>query len=187
MVAPLEANLPLRHDVVHVERRIVIQATPARVWREILDARDIRADEVGDAWLHRIGVPVPQSGATRATPEGHVRRVTMGKDIHFDEVFEAVDEPRHVRWTYRFDPDSFPAYALDEHVVVGGKYFDVKDTAYDLVPIEDSATELRVRMGYRVSTRFNWYADPLARFLMGDLAEANLDFYRRRSEAPMSR
>ena len=98
-----------------------------------------------------------------------------------------MDEPRHVRWTYRFDPDSFPAYALDEHVVVGGKYFDVKDTAYDLVPIEDSATELRVRMGYRVSTRFNWYADPLARFLMGDLAEANLDFYRRRSEAPMSR
>jgi hypothetical protein len=51
----------------------------------------------------------------------------------------------------------------------------------------DSATELRVKLGYRVSTRFNWYADPLARFLMGDLADANLDFYRRRSEGQEAR
>jgi hypothetical protein len=43
-------------------------------------------------------------------------------------------------------------------------------------------TELKVRMHYRVSTQFNWYADPVARILLADMQAANLDFYRLRSE-----
>jgi hypothetical protein len=37
-------------------------------------------------------------------------------------------------------------------------------------------------MRYRVSTQFNWYADPVARILLADMQAANLDFYRLRSE-----
>ena len=71
---------------------------------------------------------------------------------------------------------------LDDHVVVGGYYFDVKDTSYALKPNGDG-TELRITMGYRVTTQFNWYAEPWARFLLGNFEEVVLDFYRRRSEA----
>jgi hypothetical protein len=41
---------------------------------------------------------------------------------------------------------------------------------------------LRVTLGYRISTRFNWYAAPVARWLLGNLADANLAYYRLRSE-----
>jgi hypothetical protein len=145
-----------------------------------MNARDIRSEEIGGAWLFRIGVPLPVDGVLDAAQS--TRRVRMGKNVYFDELIVESSPNERVRWTYRFYADSFPRYALDEHVLVGGRYFDVRDTSYELTPRGD-ATELRMRIGVRVSTRFNWYASPAARFLLGNLMESNLGYYRRRSEA----
>jgi hypothetical protein len=186
IVASVEDGIPLPENIAEVERSVVINASPERIWHQILNAEDIRLEEVKRAWLYRIGVPVPIAGRTRETAEGLVRRVEMARGIHFDEVFTDRQEHRYLRWTYRFDEDSFPRYALDEHVVIGGHYFDMKDTSYTLIP-RGAATELTVRMRYRVSTRFNWYADPVARFLMGNLEESNLEYYRNRSESQRQR
>src|SRR5262245_43646851 len=106
----------------------------------------------------------------------------MGKNIHFDEVITDFEAPSRIRWTYRYYADSFPKYALDDHVKLGGLYFDITDTEYTLVPA-GAATKMTVRMHYRVSTRFNWYADPVARLLLTNLAGVNLSFYRHRSES----
>lgn len=185
VLGAFETAVPLPERIDGVERAVLINAPPERIWREIHDARDIRHDEVEHAWMYRIGVPLPQSGVTEATSDGLVRRIVMGKDIHFDQVVADWDENRYVRWTYRFAEDSFPPYALDEHVVIGGHYFDLRDTSYTLIP-RGSATELRIRMTYRVSTQFNWYAVPVADLLFGNFEDVILDFYRRRSEAAPS-
>jgi hypothetical protein len=178
-----ETQAPLPQRIAAVERAIVIQVQPAVIWQQILNARNIKPDEVHSAWLFRIGVPVPMAGITEQTPDGPVRKVTMGKNIHFEQVLTARLEHRYLHWKYRFRQASFPPYALDEHVVLGGHYFDITDTSYTLTPQGDR-TELKVRMQYRVSTQFNWYADPVARFLLGNLGEVNLDYYRHRSERP---
>jgi hypothetical protein len=178
----LETGAPLAEVSQTVEREIVVAASPERIWREINDTRAIRPDEVRRAWLYRIGVPLPEAGITRATPEGMVRTITMGKSVHFEQVVTEWSENRLMRVRYRYAPDSFPPYALDEHVVLGGHYFDVTETSYELRPRE-RGTALRIRMRYRVSTPFNWYASPVARFLLGDFEEVILDFYRGRSEA----
>jgi hypothetical protein len=39
-----------------------------------------------------------------------------------------------------------------------------------------------MRMSYRVSTHFNWYAGPVADFLVRDFEETILRFYGRRAE-----
>ena len=182
ILGSLEVNVPLPERVGMVERAIVVSALPDSVWRQIQNARDIKPEEVDRAWIFHIGVPVPLAGITRHTASGWVRTITMGKKIHFDQVFTDWEENRYVHWTYRFYEDSFPARALDEHVVIGGHYFDVVDTSYTLTPRGDT-TELRVRMRYRVSTQFNWYADAVAQGLLGNFEEVILDFYRRRSES----
>jgi hypothetical protein len=177
----VDRDIPLPEDLLEVERTVVVGAPPAAVWQELMNARDIRPEEVEGAWLYRIGVPLPLEGALLER-EARVRRVRMAKNIYFDEVITDLRENEHVRWTYRFHEDSFPKYALDEHVVVGGHYFDIRDTAYTLTG-RGEVTEVRMRIGFRVSTRFNWYASPVARFLIGNLIESNLGYYRRRSEA----
>ena len=166
----------------HVERSVLIQASPAQVWTHLLDADHIRAAEVDRAWMYRIGVPTPLAGVSRETPTGLVREVRMGKGIHFRQMSADWKPRQYVRWQYRFEADSVPAGALDDHVRIGGEYFDLGDTTYTLTPRGD-ATELGIRMDYRVSTGFNWYTVPLAGWLIGDFSEVILQFYRQRAEA----
>jgi hypothetical protein len=165
-----------------VERTVLIRAAPEAVWRQIMDARDIAPEEMGNAWIFRIGVPLPLAGVVETSANERVRKIRMGKDVHFDQVFAESRENEYVRWNYRLYPDSFPPYALDDHVVVGGYYFDVHDTSYTLTRT-DVGTELKVNMGYRVTTQFNWYAEPLARNLLENFESVVLEFYRHRSEA----
>jgi hypothetical protein len=181
----VDTHMPLPDNVIAVERSVVIGAPPDEVWRALLDARNIRPDEIGGAWVFRIGVPVPLEGqlldGRGLDSPMPARRVRMAKNVYFDELVTDARPNEFIRWTYAFYPDSFPPYALDEHVRVGGLYFDMRDTAYTLTRRGDS-TELDVRIGVRVSTRFNWYASPAARFLIGNLAEANLGYYKQRAE-----
>jgi hypothetical protein len=181
MLGAVEHEVPLPERVERVERSVVIDAAPERVWRELMRAESIRPGEIEQAWLFRIGVPLVLNGVAREEGGQLTRRVTMGKNVYFDQVATEWEENRRVRWRYRFHEDSFPAYALDEHVVIGGHYFDLQETAYTLTP-RGNATELKVTIQYRLSTRFNWYAGPVARALFGNLEETNLEFYRRRSE-----
>jgi len=165
-----------------IERTIVVQARPQLVWHQIHNARDIKPEEVDQGWMYRIGVPLPIAGITEQSPDGLVRKITMGKSIHFDQVVTEWQENRHVRWKYRFDEDSFPPQALDDHVKIGGHYFDLIDTAYTLTPINDGrSTALTIQVSYRVSTQFNWYADLVAQVLIGNFEETILKFYQRRS------
>ena len=64
-----------------------------------------------------------------------------------------------------------------------GTGFSIIDTTYTLTPLDASATELRVQFRYRVSTDFNWYADAVARLLIGNFEEVILGFYRQRAIA----
>jgi len=186
-VLPIVLGIVPTHEQEHqrlgtVERSLSVPAAPEIVWRQIHDARDIRPDEVDAGWIYRIGVPLPLAGVTQQTPTERVRKITMGKSIHFDQVVVEWQDDRHVRWTYRFHDDSFPPRALDDHVRIGGHYFDLIDTAYTLTPAGDGqATVLTVRMSYRVSTQFNWYADGVARLLIGNFEEVILKFYQRRA------
>ena len=177
----IEPQWPNPEQISSTSRTLFIAAPAERVWHELNDAQDIRPNEVGDAWAYRIGVPMPVAGVTQDTPEGRVRKVQWQKDVHFDEIITEWQPLQRVKWRYRFSPDSFPAGALDDHVVIGGHYFDLRDSAYTLTPRE-GGTELRIDVSWRVSTRFNWYADRVAQFLLGDFSEHILRFYRARSE-----
>jgi len=70
--------------------------------------------------------------------------------------------------------------ALDDHVRIGGTYFDVLDTEYTLRDIP-GGTEIHASMHFRVSTNFNWYVRPIAAFLVNNFEQTALTFYARRA------
>jgi len=185
VLGAIEPQLPNPDRFSTTSRTLFIAAPAERVWHELNNARDIQPAEVGDAWAYRIGVPMPLAGVTHETPEGRVRQVQWQKDVHFEELITEWQPQQHMKWHYRFAPDSFPAGALDDHVVIGGHYFDLRDSAFTLTP-RDGGTELRIDVSWRVSTRFNWYADRVAQFLLGDFSEHILRFYKVRSEGAVA-
>jgi len=164
------------------QREIFIAAPPAAVWKVLMDTRDIRPEEVDSAWMYRIGVPTPRQGIGEFQDGEHLRHITMGKGIQFDQVASDWQENQRVTWKYRFTANSFPPGALDDHVRIGGEYFDVRESTCELTAVP-GGTRLSMRMSYRVSTHFNWYAGRVADFLVGDFAQVILDFYARRTVA----
>ncbi len=172
-------GFPQRHGEIRATTRIA--APPALVWKQLHNAGGIRAEEIADAWAYRIGVPRPLEGQTAETETGRVRTSLWERGVRFDEIITDWRPDQYVRWSYRFAPGSFPPGALDDHVRIGGRYFDLADTSFTLQPI-DHGTELTLRVTYRVSTHFNWYADALAQGLLGNFAEVILRFYKQRAE-----
>ena len=182
LVGYFEAGVPLPRDASRSVASVHIAAKPEVVWGLINHAVDIRPAEMRDGLAWRIGVPYPVEAITQATPRGHVRKLRWAGNVAFDEPITDWQENRYIRWTYAFTPASFPPGTLDEHVLIGGNYFDLVDTSYALTP-EAGGTRLDIVVDYRVSTHFNWYAGWLGRVMVDNAAGAILHFYKLRSES----
>ncbi|HKE93079.1 MAG TPA: SRPBCC family protein [Povalibacter sp.] len=170
------------HDRLgEVESSVQIAATPAEVWQQLNGATDITPAEVDAAWIYRIGVPRPVAGVTVTPAVGGVRLSRWEKNVHFRERITDWQEARYVRWTYEFDAHSFPPGALDDHVMIGGRYFDLRSTSYRLEP-SGGGTRLTLRTQYRVTTGFNWYSGAIADLVLHDFSDAILTMYRHRAE-----
>lgn len=178
----VEQRIPLPDTIDTVVSRRVIAATPERIWAQLLYAPRIEAHEMESGWMYRIGAPLPLSAVTEQHGDELIRHIRMGRGVQFDQVADEWQPLRRVLWRYRFAPDSFPPGALDDHVRIGGHYFDLVDTEYVLEPAA-GGTRLISRMRYRVSTHFNWYTRPLARLLVRNFEQTALAFYARRAEA----
>lgn len=175
---PSPASVVKIHKVT-VEKYIA--SSPAVVWHHINNADNIKLSEVPNSMAYFIGAPKPLSGKTIYTEQGFVRKVVWERGVQFDEIITHWDENSFIEWNYKFSPTSFPEGAMDQHVEIGGEYFDLLTTSYRLTP-ENGGTRLTMTINYRISTAFNWYAEPLAHYLITDTANSLLSFYKGRSE-----
>jgi hypothetical protein len=183
VLASLAPHIPTPPSIGVIERSVVVHAPAETVWRYVNSIENIQPEEMASAMALKIGVPAPVSAITKLTMNGRIRRSNWGKHVYFDEVIQDWQPERYVRWTYRFWPDSFPRAALDDHVVIGGYYFNVLDTSLLLEPEPGAATtRLTTRVRYRISTQFNFYANWVAQLLLGNLSSVGLNLYKSRSE-----
>lgn len=181
VVALGEMGQPLPEHIQEVKQSIHINAPAEAVWHHINFPTDIKPEELKGGFAYKIGVPYPIEARTMSPTVGGKRELKWQRGVHFEEIIEAYTENQFIQWKYVFTPDSFPLGSLDDHVAIGGKYFNLENTSYRLTP-EAGGTRLDISVKYRVSTGFNWYANPWAEFLITDTADAILSFYKQRSE-----
>lgn len=179
-----EEQMPLDERLLTERQSVVIEAGAERVWNEIMEARDIRPDELPFSVTHLIGVPRPVEGVNRQTPDGEIRFSRWERGVQFQGIVTDRVEHETIHWEYAFDAHSFPPGSMDEHVAIGGRFFDLVDTRFVLHAISADSTELEIIANYRVSSSINLYAVPAARFLGRDFVATILGLYKGRSEAP---
>lgn len=177
-----DEHIALHERQQELRQSVEVQAPPAVVWQQILNARSIRPDELPFSWTHLIGVPKPLEGVNVQTAAGEVRFSKWERGVAFRG--RVTDRQEHVaiRWHYEFDPHSFPEGSMDDHVAIGGRYFDLHDTTFHLTPLAGNRTLLEIVAHYRVSSSVNFYALPVARVLGNDFLHTILGLYQRRSE-----
>ncbi|MEO8000398.1 MAG: SRPBCC family protein [Arenimonas sp.] len=176
-----ERNQTMPVMIEKSDASVWINAKPEVIWHLINNAEAIQPTEMQQGLAYKMGVPYPKSALTVKTDTGRVRKLRWDKGVRFDEPITHWQENRYIRWNYSFPAGAIPPDALDEHVVIGGKYFDLEDTSYLLTP-EKGGTRLSIKVTYRVSTQFNWYANFWGRLLVDDAAHTILAFYKHRAE-----
>ena len=178
-----EGHAPLPERQVELRRDIVVDASPATIWNQILTARSIQPNELPPSLTHMIGVPKPLEGINVRTDDGEVRFSRWERGVNFRGFVTARKEHESITWRYVFDDRSFPEGSMDEHVAIGGRYFDLHDTTFHLTPTPDGRTRLEIVAHYRVSTSINSYAVPVAAILGRDFLDTILGLYKHRSES----
>ena len=181
--SPLESSLLNRRDIRTVENVIDIQASPAAVWDQIKTVPRIRKHELQRSWSHRIGFPDPTAATLSYEGVGGVRQASFDGGVLFIETVD-VWEPLH-RLAFSIHPETaqIPNTTFDEHVTVGGPYFDVLRGEYRLEPLPNGKVRLHLTSWQRVATDFNWYAHLWTDAVMSDLQKRILYVVQQRAES----
>lgn len=179
----LESQLPVRDYYYTVRTTTDIAAAPAWVWNNVRSVRAIRRTELAPHFVHLIGIPRPLDGYLDHDGVGGVRHITWEKGIRFEEKITAWEPGRGFGYDIHVDPTSIPPTTLDEHVMIGGRYFDVVNGSYALAAVSPGHTRVALSCTYRISTNLNAYSRLWADFILDDFNQMILEVIKKRSEA----
>ena len=183
VVAPLEHRLPLPDERRVVKTQIEIAAAPETVWRNIARVPAIGPREQSRSWFHVIGFPRPVEATLSHEGVGGVRHASFEGGVVFVETVTTWEPGRRLAFSIAADPASIPQTTLDEHVTVGGPFFDVLQGEYEIEPVAPGRVVLHLASTHRLSTRFNLYSGLWTDFIMRDVQEYILKILKRRCEA----
>ncbi|HVX89603.1 MAG TPA: hypothetical protein VG940_11780 [Gemmatimonadales bacterium] len=183
LMGVVERELPQPYDVHQVRNSVDIAAPAGLVWREIVSVREIaRAEMPGNPLFLRLGFPRPLSAEIDREEVGGVRRARFAGGVLFLETVTALQADSLLSFTIHAETDSIPPKTLDEHVTIGGPYFDVLRGTYRIEPLGADSVRLHLESELRVSTHFNWYASAWADLVMESIQRNILAVEKTRAE-----
>jgi hypothetical protein len=180
---PFEKQVFYEWETRRVENVIDIQAPPDVVWQNIERVLAIRKEELPSSWAHAIGFPDPVEATLSHEGVGGVRNASFAGNVFFLETVDLWEPKQRLGFTIAAETDKIPSTTLDEHVRVGGEYFDVLRGEYRLEPLAKNLTRLHLSSQHRLSTDFNWYAHLWTDAIMADLQKRILYVVKARSQA----
>ncbi|HEX5033850.1 MAG TPA: hypothetical protein VFW62_05165 [bacterium] len=182
LVAPLESRFSQETEYRKVHTAIDIAAPGAAVWPEIIEVRKFKPEEHRFSWVHAIGFPRPVEATLDRPGIGGIRQASFEGNVLFIETIDHWEEGRSLSFNIAADPDSIPQRTLDEHVTVGGPYFDVLQGRYEIEPLDSGRVRLHLTSFYRLTTPFNFYSSLWTDFVMRDIQKYILVVLKERSE-----
>ncbi len=182
-VGAAENHVPLLSNLHTVDNAIDIEAPPAKVWREIVSVREIQPSELPTQPLFlRLGFPRPLSAEIDREAVGGIRKARFAGGVLFLETVTALEPERLLSFRIAAQTQQIPPGTLDDHVTIGGPYFDVLQGTYRLEPLAEGRVRLHLQSRLRVSTHFNWYASLWADAVMASIQRNILAVEKARAE-----
>jgi hypothetical protein len=186
VLSPLEAHLPASAEIKTRVDSVVIDADAATIWRNISFVDRIDESELTYGVTRLLGVPRPLEAHMGGSNGEQVRYTKWEKGISFQERIVEWSENSSMQWEFEFPPGSIPKGTLDDHVAIGGEYFDLVGGGYTLTPQESGKVQLTLTTSYRVSARPKLYSLVWADVVMGDFHRMILSLVADRSESKES-
>jgi hypothetical protein len=178
----VETQIPASQEIRTVNTEILIHAPASAVWSNIKSVRAIEPNELPVSWVGRVGFPSPIAATLSREGIGGVREATFTGGLIFTETINRWDPEEDLRFSIRANAKSIPRSTLDEHVTIGGAFFDVLDGEYRLEQRPEGIL-LHLASRERLSTHFNFYAGGWTDAVMEAIQKQILAVIRGRCES----
>lgn len=182
LLAPAESLHLAPTQLRTVDSQILIHAAPQTIWHNIERVPAITPTELRPTWTHRIGFPRPVEATLSHEGVGGVRNASFEHGLLFLETVTTWDPSHRLAFRIQADTAHIPPTTLDEHVTIGGRYFDVLDGEYRLEPLSDDSVLLHLTSHQRLSTDLNGYAGLWTDAIMQNLQTSILEVIQHRCE-----
>jgi hypothetical protein len=183
LAGPVESlHVPTRSQSV-TETEILIEAPARIVWENIIRVPRIRKEELPFGISKLMGFPDPVEATLSREGVGGVRQARFEGNVLFTETVSRWEELRTLEFSIRANTEDIPPTTMDEHMIVGGDYFDVLEGRYDIVELEEGRCLLKLRSTHVSITNFNFLTDLWGRAIMGDIQNRILAVIRNRCES----
>ncbi|HXB93015.1 MAG TPA: hypothetical protein VNU72_12025 [Puia sp.] len=182
---------PLENLISHIPGRYEaytytdIYSSPETIWSNVVRVREIPEAEDHGSLTRFLGFPRPIRAELDYAGVGGRRQAIFSKGLVFEEVVKEYEDQKRMLFSIRADPHAIPPTTMDEHVVIGGDYFDVLDGMYRLEKLGEGHFRLHLYSHFMVRTSFNFYAGWWAGLIMKDIQNNILHVIQTRCEGKL--
>ena len=182
LIAPIEQMVGAVPGTYEAYTCIDINSSADKIWENVTRVREI-PEQQDKGWLTRsLGFPRPVKAELDFLGIGASREAIFTNGLVFHEtVTEYIDKKKMV-FTIKAYPHEIPSTTMDEHVVIGGAYFDVLNGTYELEKLSDKTYRLHLYSHFKLTTTFNFYASWWAKWIMQDIQNNILQVEKWRAE-----
>lgn len=182
VVVPIEARLSAPNQTRTVSSQILIHSSARTIWQNIERVPAIAPSELRPSWTHSLGFPKPVEATLSFEGVGGVRHASFERGLLFIETINSWEPEQRLAFSIKADTAHIPPTTLDEHVTIGGRYFDVLDGEYRIEPLANGDVVLHLTSHQRLSTDFNSYAGLWTDAVMQNIQTSILQVIKRRCE-----
>ncbi len=182
LVAPIENLLNRIPGTYEAYTSIDIQAPAERIWENVTRVSEIPPEQ-DKGWLTRfLGFPRPVKAELDFEGVGAYREAIFTNGLVFHETVTEYRHQEKMVFNIKAYPHEIPSATLDEHVVIGGEFFDVLNGTYELERLRENSYRLHLYSRFVLKTNFNFYASWWAKWIMKDIQNNILQIEKTRAE-----
>ena len=182
LLTPLEKLLPVIPVRYEAYTFTDIHAPAARIWGNLVRVPTIPEAADHGTLTRFLGFPRPVRAELDHPGVGGSRQAIFTRGLVFKETVTEYQDQKSMHFSIKANPHTIPSTTMDEHVIIGGNYFDVLDGTYVLQPLNDSVYRLHLYSHFTLKTTFNFYANWWAGMIMKDIQNNILQVIKTRCE-----
>ena len=182
VLAPLEKTIIIPTATYKAYTYIDIEAPGPTIWQHVIRVTPIAKKEDRGTVTNYLGFPRPIKAELNIAAVRGIRKAVFSKGLVFTEIVTEYQPQQYMHFTISANPYDIPSTAMDEHVVIGGQYFDVLDGTYQLQRLSGKVYRLHLYSHFQLKTTFNFYAGWWAKWIMKDIQNNILHVIKTRCE-----
>lgn len=182
LIGPIESMIETIPGTYKAYTYIDINAPAEKIWDNVTRVKEIPIDQDKGYLTRLLGFPRPIKAELDFEGVGAYREAVFTNGLVFHETVTEYKDNEKMVFTIKAYPHEIPSTTLDEHVVIGGDYFDVLNGTYELEKLPNGLNRLHLYSHFKMNTTFNFYAGWWGKWIMKDIQNNILQVEKKRSE-----